>query len=368
MLAPTETLALQHAKHFGTLLGSLDVEVVLWTRNFRPDGADSSFFGRSRPRVYVGTHALIQEEVRLENLGLVVIDEQHKFGVSQREALMAKGNHPDVMVMTATPIPRTLCLTFYGDLDVSVIDEMPPGRRPVKTVVRKTEELHRVWEFVKREANAGRQAYVVYPLLEESEKLDVKSVKEAFRDLEQVFGSGQVVMLHGKVEAEEKQRRMEAFRQGTYSVMVATSVIEVGVDNPQATMMVIGNAERFGLAQLHQLRGRVGRGAHQSYCVLVGEPTNEEAWERLKIMESTQDGFKIAEEDLRLRGPGDLLGKDQSGYAMKLIRWGRDLDLIEGCRRLVDSILDQDPELKHHPGLKARIRPFLEGTSSRLAG
>lgn len=360
LLAPTETLARQHESNLRQLLAPLGVQVVLWTRTSKPDshGESRSLFETGKT-VYVGTHALIQESAVLENLGMGVIDEQHKFGVAQRHALMQKGEHPDLLVMTATPIPRTLCLTYYGDLDVSVLDEMPPGRKPVKTVLRARKELKKVWKYIKEESQQGRQAYVVYPLLEESEKLDAKSVREAFEELKGVFGEDQVVMLHGKLDPEEKQQRMLEFKQGKFAVMVATSVIEVGVDNPNASMMVIENAERFGLAQLHQLRGRVGRGSDQAYCVLVGEPKNEDGWKRLQVMEETSDGFEISEADLQIRGPGDILGTEQSGFPLKIVNLVKDMDMIESCRKLAVRILAQDPDLSHHSGLFKRVKPYL---------
>lgn len=368
LLAPTETLAMQHAANLRKLMAPLDIEVVLWTRSARPEHVGGAEL-HDRPRLFVGTHALIQKKAALDNIGLGVVDEQHKFGVAQRQALMGKGEHPDLLVMTATPIPRTLCLTYYGDLDVSVLDEMPPGRKPVKTVLRSRNQLKKVWSFIKKEASEGKQAYVVYPLVEESEKVEARSVQEAYQDLREVFGEDGVVMLHGKMDAEKKEARMREFREGRAPVMVATSVIEVGVDNPNATVMVIENAERFGLAQLHQLRGRVGRGHDQAYCVLVGEKKNEKAWERLKVMESTEDGFKIAEADLKLRGPGDLLGTDQSGhFRFKIAHLIRDLDLFEPCREVAQGILETDPTLAHHPGLRKRVRPYLKESGIRLAG
>ncbi len=369
LLAPTETLARQHHENLSKMLAPLGIEVVLWTRTSKPASvaAGESLFPVGKT-IYVGTHALIQQGAVLENLGLGVIDEQHKFGVAQRQALMQKGHHPDLLVMTATPIPRTLCLTYYGDLDVSVLDELPPGRKTVKTVLRARKDLKKVWKFVKKEAAEGRQAYVVYPLLEESEKLDAKSVQQAFAELKVVFGDDQVVMLHGKLEPEEKNRRMQEFKKGKYAVMVATSVIEVGVDNPNASLMVIENAERFGLAQLHQLRGRVGRGADQAYCVLVGEPKNEDGWKRLEVMEQTGDGFEISEADLQIRGPGDILGTEQSGFPLKIVNLVKDMDMIDSCRRLAQQILDEDPELARHAGLRKRVNPFLREGEVSLGG
>jgi len=353
LLAPTETLAAQHAKNLRALLEPLGVVVQLWTRHHRPE--EVPLLDRSGV-VHVGTHALIQESVRLPGLGLGVIDEQHKFGVAQREAFLRKGGQPDLLLMTATPIPRTLCLALYGDLDVSVLDEMPPGRKPVKTVLRSPQELPRVWDFIRREAASGRRAYVVYPVLEESEKHDLKSATTAYEELRGVFGSEQVVMLHGRMDPEEKQARMRDFAEGRAPVMVATSVVEVGIDVPEATMMVVEHAERFGLAQLHQLRGRVGRGAQQSYCVLVSDAAAEESWARLKVMETTQDGFVLAEEDLKLRGPGNLLGTEQSGLPpLRVASLMRDLPLLHQAREMAAALVAEDPGLKAHPGLRQRL-------------
>lgn len=356
LLAPTETLALQHARNFRTLLASLEIPIHVWTRSQKPEELPLLERG---PVIHLGTHALIQESVRLPRLGLVIIDEQHKFGVAQREALLRKGQHPDLLLMTATPIPRTLCLALYGDLEISVLDEMPPGRRPVKTVLRSAAELPKVWDFARREAEAGRQTYVVYPVLEESEKHDLKSATAAYRELQKVFGSDRVVMLHGKMNAEDKQARMTEFAAGRAPVMVATSVVEVGIDVPTATLMVVEHAERFGLAQLHQLRGRVGRGPHASYCVLVSDAAQAESWERLKVMESTQDGFELAEHDLKLRGPGNVLGTEQSGLPpLRLARLEKDLALLQQAREMAAQLVTQDPGLKAHPGLRARVQAF----------
>jgi ATP-dependent DNA helicase RecG len=357
LLAPTETLAEQHYRNLRKLLEPLDVSVRIFTRNKKT--GDAALFDRLRGIVYVGTHALFQDKVELENLGLGVIDEQHKFGVNQRRAFLAKGRHPDLLVMTATPIPRTLCLTLYGDLDVSVLDELPPGRKSIRTVLRAAEELPRVWSFIRREIAAGRRAYIVYPLLEESEKTDLKSVRAAYAEMQEIFGAGEVVMLHGKMEPDEKSVAMEQFRHGQRHVMVATSVIEVGVDVPSATMMVIEHAERFGLAQLHQLRGRVGRGAEQSYCVLVGDPKTPEGWQRLKIMEDTQDGFVLAEEDLKIRGPGNILGTEQSGLPpLRVANLGRDTQLLAQAREAGHQLITADPQLTKYPALRERLEKF----------
>jgi ATP-dependent DNA helicase RecG len=356
LMAPTETLAEQHARNVRTLVGPLGVNVQLWTRHHRPE--EVPLLDRSGT-IHVGTHALFQDDVTLPALGLVVIDEQHKFGVMQREAFLKKGDQPDMLLMTATPIPRTLCLALYGDLDISVLDEMPPGRRAVKTVLRGPEELPRVWDFVRKEAASGRQTYVVYPVLEESEKHDLKSATSAFKELQGIFGSEQVVMLHGRMDPVEKSARMRDFISGRARIMVATSVIEVGVDVAQATMMVIEHAERFGLAQLHQLRGRVGRGPHQSYCVLVSDAANPESWERLKVMEATQDGFVLAEEDLKLRGPGNLLGTEQSGLPpLRVASLTRDLPLLHQARELAAELIERDPGLKANPLLRQRLGAY----------
>lgn len=356
LLAPTETLAEQHARNLRTLLAPLGVEVLLWTRHQKPGDAPLL---SGAGRIHVGTHAIFQDSARLPDIGLGVIDEQHKFGVLQREAFLRKGDRPDMLLMTATPIPRTLCLALYGDLEVSVLDEMPPGRRPVRTVLRSPAELPKVWDFIAQEAGQGRQAFVVYPVLEESEKHDLKSATAAHKELQGIFGSEQVVMLHGRMDPEEKSARMRDFVSGRARVMVATSVVEVGIDVPQATMMVIEHAERFGLAQLHQLRGRVGRGRDQSYCVLVSDAANEESWARLKVMESTQDGFVLAEEDLKLRGPGNLLGTEQSGLPpLRVASLSRDLPLLHEARRMAAELVAEDPGLNAHPGLKQRLALF----------
>jgi ATP-dependent DNA helicase RecG len=354
LMAPTETLALQHYQNLKALLKDCPLEVVLMTSSHKD--SEGGLFSKG-PTLFVGTHALFQEGADLGRLGIGVVDEQHKFGVLQRQRFLQKGEHPDLLVMTATPIPRTLCLTQYGDLDVSVLDELPPGRKEIRTVLRKHADLPKVWDYIRKEMSQGRQAYIVYPLLEESEKMDLRSVKNAFKELQGVFGRDQVVMLHGQMSPEEKAEAMEAFASGQRGVMVATTVIEVGVDVRQATMMVIEHADRFGLAQLHQLRGRVGRGGDQSYCVLVADPKTPEAEERLKVMEQTNDGFVIAEEDYRLRGPGDIIGTQQSGdqWRLRLANVIRDHALLQQARRCAESVLDGDPTLEAHPEILKRF-------------
>ena len=294
-----------------------------------------SHFSLLTSHLFIGTHALFTAGFELPNLGLVIIDEQHKFGVAQREQLVRKGNYPHLLVMTATPIPRTLGLTLYGDLDVSTLDELPAGRGQIKTFVRTAEKLPQVWDFVRKKLAEGRQVYVVYPRIEETGASELKAVVKEFENLKNTFAPHKVGLLHGGLRSEEKEKVVNAFRQNLIHVLFATSVIEVGLDMPNATVMVIENAERFGLAQLHQLRGRIGRGAHDSFCILINAAASKDATQRLKILEETSDGFKIAEADLKLRGPGELLGQEQSGAPR--FRFGNlaeDLDLIEEARRL----------------------------------
>ena len=359
LMAPTEILAEQHYRNFVRWFEPLGVTVLLQTGS-RKDAAlqvegcklkvqKTAGFTRKEPvtcnlqpaTVTIGTHALLTGGFDLPKLGLVIVDEQHKFGVAQREALVRKGNYPHLLVMTATPIPRTLGLTLYGDLDVSVIDELPGGRGAIKTFVRTTEKLPKVFDFIREKISAGRQAYIVYPRVDVADTdKDIKAVTKEFATVQKALTGFKVGLLHGRVKAVEKEAVMAEFRANKIQVLVATSLIEVGVDVPNATIMLIENAEHFGLAQLHQLRGRIGRGAHESFCILISDALNEESQARLKIMEETTDGFKIAEADLKLRGPGELLGQQQSG-AMRL-RFGNlaeDLNLIRQARELVKKIL-----------------------------
>ena len=295
----------------------------------------------------IGTHALIEAGFEAGNLGLVIIDEQHKFGVAQRETLVKKGRYPHLLVMTATPIPRTLGLTLYGDLDTSVIDELPPGRGRIRTFVRTPAQLSKVEAFIRQKIEEGRQAYVVYPRVEEGDAFaGIKAVKEELSRLEKTFAPHRVGLMHGRLSSDEKERVMNDFRAGRVMVLLATTVIEVGVDVPNATMMLIESADQFGLAQLHQLRGRVGRGAHESYCILVGTTKTPDAKERLRVMESTQDGFEIAEADLRLRGPGELLGQQQSGLPeFRFANLAKDRALIEQARELAAAMLKPQENL-----------------------
>jgi ATP-dependent DNA helicase RecG len=360
LMAPTEILAEQHFQNFSKWFEPLGVRVDLQTGNrktsnieHRTSNVELSGGMHHASRIthhaslFIGTHALLTSGFDLPNLGLVIIDEQHKFGVAQREQLVRKGRYPHLLVMTATPIPRTLGLTLYGDLDVSVIDELPAGRGRIKTFIRPADKLPKVWEFIREKLAAGRQAYVVYPRVEESGEKGLKAVTKEFENLKTLLAPFRVGLLHGRLKGREKEEVMAAFRANAVKVLLATSLVEVGVDVPNATVMLIENAEQFGLAQLHQLRGRIGRppppgssgaagGAHESYCVLISDAKTAGAGERLKVLEETNDGFHIAEADLALRGPGELLGREQSG--LPRFRFGNlagDLDLIRQAREMV---------------------------------
>ncbi len=337
LMAPTEILAAQHDRNFRRWLEPLGVRVELRTGSTGHPGADASPGLFTGPTLFIGTHALLQEAFSPEKLGLVIIDEQHKFGVAQREVLLRKGAYPHLLVMTATPIPRTLGLTLYGDLDISVLDQSPPGRGRIKTFVRDGGSLPKVWKFMREQLALGRQGYIVYARLEEADSVaGIKAVTKEFGHLQKVFAPWQMGLLHGRLKDAEKDRVMAAFRVNETQLLLATSIIEVGVDVANATVMLIENAEQFGLAQLHQLRGRIGRGAAESYCILIAGGKTEEAAQRLKILEETTDGFRIAEEDLKLRGPGELLGREQSGAPS--LRFGdlaQDLALVERARALV---------------------------------
>ncbi|HZF02053.1 MAG TPA: ATP-dependent DNA helicase RecG [Methylomirabilota bacterium] len=334
LMAPTEILAEQHFRNFSNWFEPLGVKVELQTGSRKIVQSPKS----KVQSLFIGTHALIESDFAIENLGLVIVDEQHKFGVAQRETLVRKGNYPHLLVMTATPIPRTLGLTLYGDLDVSTISEMPAGRGKIKTFVRMVDKLPKVFEFIREKISGGRQAYVVYPRVEDSGAKELKAVVTEFENLKKLLAPFRVGLLHGRLKSAEKENVMADFRANKIQILLSTSLIEVGVDVPNATVMLIENAEQFGLAQLHQLRGRIGRGAHESFCILISDAKNLEARERLKILEETNDGFKIAEADLKLRGPGELLGREQSG--LPKFRFGNlaeDLDLIRQARELVSK-------------------------------
>jgi len=354
LMAPTEILASQHFQTISKLVEGTGVRVNLLTgssgkslrKTIDETLRDSSL------HILIGTHALIEENVKFKNLGLVIIDEQHRFGVAQRARLWEKNlNPPHVLVMTATPIPRTLAMTLYGDLDVSVIDELPPGRVPIKTMHFFDSERNKVFGFMRSQINEGRQIFVVYPLIRESEKMDYKNLQDGWDMISRVFPAPKycISIVHGKMSPAEKETSMRLFKEGHAHILVATTVIEVGVDIPNATVMVIESAERFGLSQLHQLRGRVGRGASQSYCILMSsDKISKEAAKRIEVMISTNDGFEIAETDLQLRGPGDIEGTQQSGipFDLKIADLGKDGQVIEYVRRIAEDILDLDPLLE----------------------
>jgi ATP-dependent DNA helicase RecG len=316
IMAPTEILAEQHFINAKRILERLNYRIGVVRRGIKKaeklDLLEKISTGQID--VIIGTHAIIEEHITFKNLGLVIVDEQHRFGVVQRLQLMAKGDNPNTLVMTATPIPRTLSMTLYGDLDLSVIDEMPPGRSPIRTIQVSDRDVERVYKTVRAELGQGRQVYVVYPVIEESEKVDLKSATEGFKKLSETFKDRRVALLHGRLKSDEKEATMAAFAAGKIDILVSTTVIEVGVDVANATVMMIEHAERFGLAQLHQLRGRVGRGAHQSLCILMTPSRlNDVARQRIQAMVSTTDGFRLAEVDLQLRGPGEMAGTRQSG-------------------------------------------------------
>jgi ATP-dependent DNA helicase RecG len=353
LMAPTQILAEQHYLTFRKWLEPLGVKLVLRTANKH----ESTIAASRAPTLFIGTHALLYDPDLFTDLGLVVIDEQHKFGVVQRAALIRQGTLPDVLVMTATPIPRTLTMTIYGDLDVSLLDEKPAGRGKIVTALRSKPKQKDITDFVKAQLAEGRQAYLVYPLVEESDSVKAESATSAFAAWQKRLGAGNVGLIHGKLRPEEKDAVMEDFRIAKTQALVATSVIEVGVDVPNANLMILHHAERFGLAQLHQLRGRIGRGSHKSYCILLTDSKLPEALEKLAVLEKTNDGFEIAEADLALRGPGDVLGTAQSGLAdLRFADFITDTQLIREARSLADQVFHEDSELTGiHQALHALI-------------
>lgn len=351
LMAPTQILAGQHYENFRKLLAPLGVPVILRTAA-RREKVDAG----NEPRIVIGTHALLFAPEAVGHPALVVIDEQHKFGVRQRAKLSAQPPCPHVLVMSATPIPRTLALTLYGDLDISLLDEMPPGRAPVRTLVRAHGKLAEAARFVREQLDAGRQAYLVYPVIEEGKRAELKAAAAEHRRWSDLLAPHACALLHGKLPPEEKEAVMQGFRSGRTRALVSTTVIEVGVDVAAATVLLVENAERFGLAQLHQLRGRVGRGAEKSWCILLAGAKADDKLERLKVLEQASDGFTIAEADLALRGPGDLLGTAQTGLPpVRLARLPRDLPLLEEARDEAARLLARDPELRSQPGLAARL-------------
>lgn len=370
LMVPTEILAEQHYKNAVKRLQPLGFKVALLTGQMKAAEREVVAAGLASGEIQlvIGTHALIQSDVEFKKLGLVIIDEQHRFGVAQRMSLKEKGLSPHFLVMTATPIPRSLAMTVYGDLDVSIIDELPAGRQPIVTRVTYESKRPQVWGFVEKQILAGRQAYVVYPLVEESEKIDLKNAVDEFDKLQKRFPKFKLGLLHGKMKPQEKEAVMDQFRQGEIQILVSTTVIEVGVDVPNANIMVIEHTERFGLSQLHQLRGRVGRGEHKSYCVLVlGYAVSDESRQRAQIMERTSDGFKIAEADLELRGPGEFMGTRQSGLpGFKMANLVRDLSILKLARKAAFQLIEKDPEMvspEHH-----QIRESLKEKQSAVVG
>ena len=346
-MAPTQILAEQHYTVLRRWLEPLGVKLSIRTAARREENFLPLLEGNEKADVIIGTHALLYEKVSFANLGLVVIDEQHKFGVAQRARLTSREPAPDVLVMTATPIPRTITMTVYGDLDVSILDEMPRGRGKIITAVRDSSKLGEVLSFLRKQLEAGRQLYVVYPLIEESEKLEAKAAATEYDRWRERLHPYFCELLHGRIPGPEKQEIMERFRRGETTVLISTTVIEVGVDVPNATVMLVENAERFGLAQLHQLRGRIGRGEHKSYCILLTSEPSSEAVAKLAVLEKTSDGFEVAEADWELRGPGDLLGTAQSGLpALKIGNLRRDAELMRRARRAAMSIFAADPKLE----------------------
>ena len=364
LMAPTEILAEQHLQTICDFLQGMDIRVELLTGIVKGKKRKEILDGLATGdiQILIGTHAVIEDPVAFHRLGVAVIDEQHRFGVAQRAKLWAKSeNPPHVLVMTATPIPRTLAMTIYGDLDVSVIDELPPGRKPIQTLHKFDNQLTCLYQSIRRQINLGRQVYIVFPLIKESEKMDLKNLEEGYETLKQAFPEFRLSKIHGRMKSAEKEAEMEQFVKGEAQILVATTVIEVGVNVPNASVMVILDAQRFGLSQLHQLRGRVGRGCDQSYCILVtGYKLSEETRKRIDIMCDTNDGFRIAEADLKLRGPGDLEGTQQSGMAfdLKIANIARDGQLVQLARTEAQEIIDNDPECNapHNALLWNRLR------------
>ena len=369
IMAPTELLAEQHAQSIGVMLEPFGIRTVLLTGSLRQRerGMGRSAIESGEAAVAIGTHALIQEDVNFQRLGLVIVDEQHRFGVEQRDILRQKGYHPHMLVMTATPIPRTLALTVYGDLDISVIDQLPPGRQKIITRWRSGARRNEAYRLISEQVAQGRQAFIICPLIEESESLAAKAATVEYERLSrEVFPNLRLGLLHGAMKPAEKDQVMRRFRDGELDILVATSVIEVGIDIPNATVMVIEDADRFGLSQLHQFRGRVGRGIHQSYCYVLSADASIQAQERLEVFQATDDGFRLAEEDLRLRGPGDFFGVRQSGMPELRVADLNDTRLVELSRSLATKLWESDPYLRkpEHAALRERVRLFWQSLMS----
>lgn len=361
LMAPTEILAVQHYINISQMLKHIGVRVQLITGSSKLQGKKkiTETIKTDDADILIGTHALIQENINFERLGFVVIDEQHRFGVVQRATLKEKGLNPDTIVMTATPIPRTLALTLYGDLDCSVIDELPPGRTPIQTMLFDERTKSEIYRLIDAETKKGRQVYFVYPIIDESEKIDLKSAIAGAKGLQERFPNLTVGLIHGRMNPDEREEVMERFKEGAINILVSTTVIEVGIDVPNATLMVIINAERFGLAQLHQLRGRVGRGSNKSYCALLQYKSTEDSRKRLGVMVRTTDGFIIAEEDLKIRGQGEFFGTKQSGMPdFRITNLFRDVRILEDARREAFAFIDNNKTIEGYPDLKKTFTDF----------
>lgn len=365
LMVPTEILAEQHYLNILPYCETLGVELALVTGTLKGKERQRIYqdIESGKTRIIIGTHSLVQKQIQFKKLGLAVVDEQHRFGVLQREAIGKKGDHPHLLIMTATPIPRSLALTIYGDMDVSFLDEFPPGRQPITTRVYYEKQQDQAYELMASELNSGRQAFVVCPLIEESEVMDLKAAVTVFETIQERFPNLKACLIHGKLKKEERQEIMSRFLKNEIQVLVATTVIEVGIDIPNATVMIIEHAERFGLAQLHQLRGRVGRGKHASHCLLAAYfPISDEGKARMKAMQNSRDGFEIAEEDLKIRGPGDFMGTRQSGLPiLKIANLIRDIKILNVARKEAFALVDRDPNLEDpaHQPLKNIVHRLL---------
>ena len=370
IMAPTEILAEQHLTTIRQMLGDMDIHVELLTGvvkgRRRADILDR--LSKGEIDILVGTHAVIEDAVVFARLGLAVVDEQHRFGVAQRARLWAKSEMPPhILVMTATPIPRTLAMTLYGDLDVSVIDELPPGRKPIQTLHKYDTQTTSLYQGIRQQIDSGRQVYIVYPLIEESEKSDLKNLEDGFEAMREIFPQYRLSKVHGRMKPKDKDAEMQRFASGETQILVATTVIEVGVNVPNASVMVILDAQRFGLSQLHQLRGRVGRGPWQSYCILVSDNRGEDNKTRLDVMRRTQSGFALAEEDLKLRGPGDFFGARQHGLpTLRVADFACDMELLYEAQGAAEALLALDPRLEGHPALHARVRELFDLNAEAL--